>query len=201
MASLVAAAAVAYCPAVASSFRTLASSDPIISTRYSSALAATFKPPWPPLAQSALWTTVNSPVAWSIRPRQFETPSLKPDHTLLAHADSLPSSATLHVPISAHRWYVSDEPLKLTGGPAYGSIPSACWLSYSVISAFFDASTSPVVASAVRTLTPMSPGQITRSRLAPSTSTTSPTPQTASLFQPTFGAGHCRPCFEPIEQS
>ena len=54
-----------------------------------------------------------------------------------------------------------------TCGPTYGSIPLGACRAYSVSSELMDEFASPVVASAVATLTPISPGQIVRSRFAP----------------------------------
>lgn len=84
---------------------------------------------------------------------------------------------------------------------AHGSMPSAVWCSYRVSSDIRAESVSPVVANAVAVDTPISPGQIIRSRLAPSTRTERPSPHVAELFQPWDGGGHVRPCVGSIEQS
>ncbi len=72
---------------------------------------------------------------------------------------------------------------------------------YKVSRAFLVATVSPVVAKAVSELTPRSPGQMVRSRFAPSTSRTCPVPINCELSQPLAGGGHCLPCEAGTEHS
>jgi hypothetical protein len=80
----------------------------------------------------------------------------------------------------------------------HGNIPSFCWWAYNVSRLFCADSVSPVVANATAVDTPISPGQITRSRLAPSTRIEVPLPQVALFAHPLGGAGLFKAAFPPI---